>query len=303
MHGPPTPSSPGLREKSALTHLGHSSPWLQNPWAHTISMGAWRSQAKCSPSSRHSLNTDGRNECSTQKWRLLEWSLRAYWYFWTQETNKCFLNKRVTTWSSFAPGTTCKQGVWTEEVSWEVFTITPPSPGLWMALGCVYMHAHTWVCSWTSYSWELGPRPYLWAWDRLATLPYCDTAASEWWFLSSGGSSLWRWLWKRREQKLSQGLPHPWSPMGRFIWLHPNAVPMGPAARAFRGAAGTGPSQAAFPPPYPMVVWKGNHRAAIDHVLDMKEERDPVMPWWQRVFTGHGGSGAACHGLTAYLGI
>lgn len=85
-------------------------------------MWAWRSQAKCSPSSRYSLNTDGRNECSTQEWRLLEWSLRTYWYFWAQGTNKCFLNKWVTTWRRFPPGTTCKQGVWTAEMSWEAFT-------------------------------------------------------------------------------------------------------------------------------------------------------------------------------------
>lgn len=224
------------------SHLGHSPPWLQNPWAHTISMRAWRSQAKCSPSSRYSLNTDGRNERSTQERRLLEWSLRTYWYFWTQGTNKCFLNKWVTTWRRFPPGTTCKQGVWTAAMSWEAFT--RHSSFSWSLDGtgvCVHACTHTCVQldlmlmrAWT----PSGPLSL----GQVAALPYCDTAASEWWSLSSGGSSLWRWLWKRREQKLSPGLPHPWSLMGRLIWLHPNAVTMGPAARAFRGAAGTGPS-------------------------------------------------------------
>lgn len=197
---------------------------------------------------------------------------------------------------AFPPGTTCKTRCLDCRASWEAFTRHSSfSRSLWTAPVCVYMQAHTHVCSWTSCSWELGPRflPALWAWDRL--LPYLIVILQH---LSDdpylrvvvlyGDDS------EREENKAEPGSASPLESDGeinsdyiQMQWL------WGQQPGPSEGLQAPGQVKLCFPHHIP---WSCERKSQSSHRLCLrrKEERDPVgcrgdacVQFW------HGGLGAA----------
>lgn len=202
---------------------------------------------------------------------LLKWDLRLYGYadpgsptdasFQWPAVNKVFALKKV-------PG--------------EVFTQHPFSRpldyGSVCTRACMCVHVQLYnerkETGRTCASLSLGQA------GALAVLPCCDTAASEWWFLSSDGSSLWRLLWKRKNQSWGKVCltPEVWweheFDCTQTEWMQDQQP--GPC----KGLAGTGPSSTVS---ITVQCEKEINRMTTDCALGRKEESGPAVPWCRRV--------------------